>query len=113
MDMQMVGDVLELGGKLVIPAAGLVVVLVGWKQSGRLDAKAAIGHASKLMHVVREHIDSDDEKQDAETGIAEVLDRVGSTDGRRSLVVAGARRLSKRVKAHVEAAVRDELSKEG
>lgn len=108
MDMEFVRSVIELGRDAVIPLTGLAVALVAWKTTGKLDAKAAIGHAIKLAHVVQFHVASSNPKETEDTGVAEVLAKVEAVDGRRRFLIAGARKLGRRAKAHVEAAVRAE-----
>jgi len=111
MDASSLKEIIELCTALAIPAIGLVAVVVGWKTTGHLDTKAALSHAAKLGHIVIEHVKSDDENQTEDTGVAAAVAKVEQTLGRKSLLVVGARKLSKNVRAQVEDLLRNEHRK--
>lgn len=65
MDLGQIKEILELGGALITPIAGLVLSLYGWKQTGRIDLQKTLELAGDVVHIVVENTEKGESEEKA------------------------------------------------
>ena len=99
MDMETAKTVLELGGALVVPIAGIVLGLVSWKQTGKIDLEKTWGHAEDIIHVVAGLIAKG---EDPEKAIDKGVDEIQTIRGKKL-----SKKLRRKAAARIKARLAD------
>ena len=65
MDLESIKTIAELLSALVIPVAGVILALFGWKKTGEIDLRKTLSHAEDVVGIVQKLI-----KEGKDTGSA-------------------------------------------
>jgi len=65
MDLESIKTIAELLSNLVMPIAGIVLAIFGWKKTGEIDLNKTLNHAEDVVRIVQKLI-----KEGKDTGSA-------------------------------------------